>query len=165
MKSLILAGVIIGIVIAIATTAYSTWYIRLLVRQTPLPERDFGSQNVKIFSSQVWTDTNISLRPYDRISIEHISGHWSPWSNDFFDANGAGGDPNCSCNIVPGSHASLIARIGDNPPFYIGNLASFEARQFGELYLGINDNITNDNSGSLTVRITLNVPGSPPASP
>jgi len=51
---------------------------------------------------------------------------------------------------------SLIARIGGGSAFYVGRHKQFSAPSNGVLYLGANDNMYGDNSGSLVVRIILN---------
>jgi hypothetical protein len=52
--------------------------------------------------------------------------------------------------------AALIARIGDRQDvFFIGNdTGAFRARSSGRLYLGINDDYFEDNSGSLRVKVS-----------
>ena len=52
--------------------------------------------------------------------------------------------------------ASLIGRIGDgNDVFFIGgDPGPFRARAAGRLYLGINDDVLTDNSGSLRVTVS-----------
>ena len=61
----------------------------------------------------------------------------------------AGGPASCYC---------LIGRIGDGPPFYIGERKSWEADRSGPLLLGINDFDLSDNSGEFAVSISK--PGS-----
>ncbi len=50
---------------------------------------------------------------------------------------------------------AVIAKIGeDGIPFYVGaNLAPFQVKKSGKLYIGINDFNFKDNSGSFTVKI------------
>ena len=51
--------------------------------------------------------------------------------------------------------ASLIARIGDgNDVFFVGgDPGPFRERGSGRLYLGINDDVFTDNTGSLRVTV------------
>jgi hypothetical protein len=49
---------------------------------------------------------------------------------------------------------ALIARIGNNPPFALGNLNTSRMPQAGPLYLGINDDAVGDNNGQFNVVIT-----------
>jgi hypothetical protein len=118
------------------------------------------SSTFTVYANQDWQDTGYSVGPEFVMEIQYISGMWSPWAGGSYDGQGfPGGDPYAN-NIVPGIHASLIARIGDNPPFFVGN--SFAATTIpspspypGNLYLRINDTTLNDNSGSIDVGIRV----------
>lgn len=111
---------------------------------------------VTVEAADGWTETEIIVGAGDLVSIEYISGMWSPWPGGAYDAIGSGGDPKCRCNVMDAvSHAALIGRIGDNQPFLIG--ASFRQKvgETGLLFLGINDVDLYDNSGSLEVEVTI----------
>jgi hypothetical protein len=49
---------------------------------------------------------------------------------------------------------ALIGRIGNGQPFGIGNQTSIVMPAAGRLFLGINDDNFNDNSGEFRVEIT-----------
>jgi hypothetical protein len=50
--------------------------------------------------------------------------------------------------------ACLIGKIGNSDPFYIGDERSpIRVRGGGRLYLGINDDVLQDNGGSFKVTI------------
>lgn len=111
---------------------------------------------IRVYADEAWTDTSLDLRVGDRFSIEAISGEWSPWPGETYDALGSGGDPRCDCNVILGvSHAALIGRIGDGAPFLVGEEYAGAAGESGRLYLGMNDTRLEDNSGSIRVRIQL----------
>ena len=51
--------------------------------------------------------------------------------------------------------ALLIGRIGNGQPFFVGTgMQSFRAGTTGRLYLGVNDDYVQDNSGSFRVMIS-----------
>ena len=50
---------------------------------------------------------------------------------------------------------ALIARIGNSPPLFIGNRRSVRAPFNGRLYLGVNDDYLEDNSGDFQVTISV----------
>lgn len=126
---------------------------RALARRAEAPP---ARLEVEVFADRPWTDTGVSVRPGDRLSIEYESGLWSPWPQGAYDALGFGGDPRCDCNVLAGaSHAALIGKIDHGRPFLVGNDFSQPVGQAGRLYLGINDTRLEDNSGSLTVRIRV----------
>ncbi len=111
---------------------------------------------IRIYANQDWTNTEVLVHPGDTLEIQYLSGSWSPWSGDSYDGIGSGGVPTCDCNVIFGvSHASLIGKIGDGNPFFVGNKFTQPIGQSGYLYLGINDTRLNDNSGSLLVRVNI----------
>jgi hypothetical protein len=111
---------------------------------------------VQVQASEGWQNTNITLRPGDRLDITYLSDEWSPWPGGSYDAHGSGGDPGCRCNVMMAvSHAALIGRIGDHPPFLVGKRYQRVVGEAGELYLGINDVDLHDNSGSLRVLVVI----------
>ena len=107
-----------------------------------------------------WTSTGLTLNVGDRIGITasgtvHIDPAYPV---------GPGGTASCtpaknyasSATTFPDPAApcwSLIARIGNGPPFAVGTSLKFTASAGGVLYLGVNDNNFADNSGSWTVNI------------
>ncbi len=104
-----------------------------------------------------WNNTHIRVEAGDLVTITYVSGKWSPWSGEGFDAIGSGGDPRCRCNVMEGvSHAALIGRIGDHEPFLVGERYHHSIGESGILYLGINDVDIYDNSGRLQVRVEIN---------
>jgi hypothetical protein len=49
---------------------------------------------------------------------------------------------------------ALIGRIDNGQPWGLGNQTTIVAPASGLLYLGVNDDLLTDNSGSFTVRIS-----------
>ena len=111
---------------------------------------------VDVEAAQDWTDTGIVVGSGDLLSIHYLSGEWSPWPGGSYDAIGSGGDPRCRCNVMDGvSHAALIGKIGDTPPFLVGEAYRHSVGESGTLYLGINDVDVYDNSGYLEVEVQV----------
>ncbi|MEW6567016.1 MAG: hypothetical protein AB1449_02390 [Chloroflexota bacterium] len=114
---------------------------------------------VRVSAERAWTDTGIDVQIRDVVTIEARSGEWSPWPGDGYDALGSGGDPRCDCNVIAGvSHAALIGKIGEGPPFLVGSEFSRPMGESGRLYLGINDTRLDDNSGSIRVTVRVEPP-------
>lgn len=85
------------------------------------------------------------------------SGEWRWGPNRRDDAAGERNSPRNYLRPMPGQPApALIGRIGDGAaPFIIGAEAGpFRVRSSGRLYLGINDDVLTDNTGSLRVTIS-----------
>ena len=102
-----------------------------------------------------WVDAGITVRAGQELTFS-ASGEvrWGPNRRD-----GAAGERNSPVNParpMPNRNAAaLIGRIGeDGDPFFIGNdTGPIRMRAAGRLYLGINDDYLQDNTGSLRVVI------------
>lgn len=118
----------------------------------------FGSARspTRVYADEAWTDTGVDVEVGDLLTIEYISGEWSPWPGSSYDALGFGGDPRCDCNVILGvSHAALIGRIGEGRPFFVGADYSGTVGEAGRVLLGINDTRLEDNSGRIRVRVEV----------
>jgi hypothetical protein len=108
---------------------------------------------VNVGASVPWNDTSIDVRSGQTLYFS-ASGEVR-WGRDRRD--GPEGEDNSPYNAGrpmpnrPG--ASLIGRIGEsNDPFFIGRSdGGIRARSSGRLYLGINDEVLTDNSGTFRV--------------
>ena len=112
---------------------------------------------IRVEGAQAWTDTGITVRAGDTINFD--AQGTVRLSNNRNDIAGAGGtlsgrrEANAPLpNQVAGA---LIARIGNSPPLFIGNRRSVRAPFGGRLYLGVNDDYLNDNSGDFQVTVTV----------
>ena len=121
--------------------------------------------DVEVYANKDWQDTGVEIRQGEIITIQYVSGEWSPFSGYYTDGRGCT-DPNfCTQdlsilanfpdNIVSGIHATLIARINLGQIVVVGNEITFEAKDTGKLLLRMNDKSSSDNSGSLTVLVKV----------
>ena len=55
---------------------------------------------------------------------------------------------------APREYGALIGRIDNGQPFFIGNQPAVRMPANGQLFLGINDDILNDNTGDFYVTIS-----------
>jgi hypothetical protein len=118
--------------------------------------RGMRERTANVTAREAWTDTGIDVRAGQSIYFA-ASGEtrWGPGRRD-----GAEGERNSPVNqgrpLPERAAASLIGRIGDgNDVFFIGgDPGPFRARASGRLYLGINDDVLTDNSGSLRVTVS-----------
>lgn len=120
--------------------------------------------------TQQWTNTGIVLS--DSQSVTIFAQGYATWNNygnnqelrDWFTPSGIGGNyiainSTFPCQTCPA--VSLIAKIGENnSPQFIGTSGTIGSYEGGTLYLGINDNIPEDNYGSFIALIFVNVPTS-----
>jgi hypothetical protein len=117
-----------------------------------------------VSGTQEWTATNVTVVSGDTLGITAAG-------QVYIDPNypvGPAGDQSCiPAQNHPGGPFpavnlpcwSLIARIGNGPPFEVGT-STMVTTASGQLYLGVNDDNFSDNSGSWTVNIKLG--GLPP---
>jgi len=118
--------------------------------------RGMRERRVNVTAREPWTDTGIDVRAGQTVYFS-ASGEvrWGPNRRD-----GAEGERNSPSNanrpLPDRPAASLIARIGDRDDvFFIGgDQGPFRVRSSGRLYLGINDDVFGDNTGSLRVTVS-----------
>jgi hypothetical protein len=122
---------------------------RTATRPRGLRERD-----VLVSARSPWTDTGIQVRSGQVIYFE-ASGRirWGQGRQD--GPEGENDSPRNPSRPIPARPAAaLIARIGDDAPFFIGSdTAGIRMRGSGTLFLGVNDDSFEDNSGSFRVTI------------
>ena len=125
---------------------------------TPEPQRGrpagLRERQVFVAANVPWTDTNIDVQAGQDIYFD-ASGdvRWRPDRRD-----GPAGEQNSPMNPnrpIPNRPAgSLIGRVGAGSTdyFFIGaNRAPFRMRSSGRLFLGVNDDVLQDNSGAFRV--------------
>ena len=112
-------------------------------------------RHVTVSPTQAWTDTGIDVRAGQEIYFQ-TSGQvtWSP--NKRVDANGtrnSGSNPNRPLPARNGG--ALLGRVGERDVFLIGlDVGPFRIRQNGRLYLGVNDDTLEDNTGAYYVVVS-----------
>jgi hypothetical protein len=112
-------------------------------------------RTVMVDARTPWTDAGIDLRSGQDVFFSS-SGEvrWGPGRRD-----GAEGEKNSPFNqgrpMPDRNAAALIGKIGSNgDPFFIGgDRQSIRVRGSGRLFLAINDDYLQDNSGSLRVTV------------
>jgi hypothetical protein len=119
-------------------------------RPSGMRERD-----VTVQAANAWTDTGVTVRTGQMIYLSATGRvRWGPGRQD--GPAGESGSPRNDARPMPGrAAAALIGRIGESADyFFIGNNAEgIRMRSSGRLYLGINDDMLGDNSGSFRVTV------------
>jgi hypothetical protein len=116
--------------------------------------RGLRERDVDVTARQPWTDTGVTVRNGQMVYFE-ASGRVR-WGRDRQDGpDGENNSPrNPSRPIASRPAAALIGRVGDDAPFFIGtNTEGIRVRGSGQLFLGINDETFDDNSGSFRVSV------------
>jgi cold shock CspA family protein len=111
-----------------------------------------------VSSQKTWQNTQVFVERGDTITI-NAHGSWSPWPEVSLWSGPDGND--LWAAEVPGiSGAALMGRLGyQGKPFQIGSSKTFQARDYGMLYLAMNDpfKYLYNNQGDLSVDIYLDV--------
>jgi hypothetical protein len=111
------------------------------------------SRTITVPSTQQWTPTGIRVNQGDRLNFQS-SGEIQigRGANNRASVAGSLSGRFVSGAPIPNALAgALIGRIDSGQPFGIGNQTSIIAPASGMLYLGINDDSLNDNSGQFNV--------------
>jgi hypothetical protein len=121
------------------------------------PGGNYGGQRereVNVQARERWYDTGVDVRAGQVIRFQ-ASGRvrWGPGRQD--GPEGEDNSPHNQHRPIPSRPAAaLIGRVGDDSPFFIGSdNAPIRSRANGRLYLMINDDVLEDNSGSFRVVI------------
>lgn len=111
----------------------------------------------RVYAYRDWQSAGVILHRGDRFTIRAegewlytpVGGYHGPEGHRIYRAP--------DFYPLPGPRGGcLIGRIGeDGQPFYVGRRYRSTAGSDGVLYLRINDDILNDNKGSLIVTITV----------
>jgi len=117
--------------------------------------RGLRERQVMVVANAQWTDTSIDLRSGENVYFE-ASGEirWGP--NRRANPRGEQNSPNNAARPMPNRPgASLIGRIGNSTEFFfIGDdREAIRVRNSGRLFLGINDDNLQDNTGYFTVLV------------
>lgn len=110
---------------------------------------------VRVAGNEVWVDSGLDVRPGDTIRLS-ASGRVQLSRSQATGPEGVNiADPQ---KMMPNRPTGgLIAVIGDdNDDFiFIGAGAQIQARRSGRLFLMVNENVLEDNTGAFTVRIQV----------
>jgi hypothetical protein len=119
------------------------------------PGDNYGGQRereVNVQARERWYDTGIDVRSGQVVRFQ-ASGRvrWGPGRQD--GPEGEDNSPHNANRPIPSRPAAaLVGRVGDDAAFFIGSDSSpIRVRSSGRLYLMINDDVLEDNSGSFRV--------------
>jgi hypothetical protein len=112
---------------------------------------------IRVEGTRPWTDTGITVRAGDTITFDgQGTVRISNSRNDIAGVGGTlSGRREANAPLPNQTAGALIARIGNSPPLFIGNRRSVRAPFGGRLYLGVNDDYLNDNSGDFQVTVAV----------
>ncbi|MEZ5285995.1 MAG: hypothetical protein R2712_14535 [Vicinamibacterales bacterium] len=123
---------------------------------TPPAAENVPAGSVRLPANQQWTATNITIRRGDRVQFSAQGEiQLSADANDKAAPAGSSRTaPNAPAPQLPAG--ALIGRIGGGAPFGIGNQTNpLPMPGAGPLWLGINDDVVDDNAGAFVVSIRV----------
>jgi hypothetical protein len=111
---------------------------------------------VAVMGNQAWTPTGQTVRQGERVTFSATGEvQLSNDASDLANANGSRSGRKSASSPVPEAAAgALVAKVGNSPAFPIGENGTVTMPANGQLFLGINDDHTGDNSGGYRVTIT-----------
>ncbi len=130
------------------------------VGQSPQATPQVLMREVTISAQAAWQSTDIDLLPGDRVEILYITGEWIATPGNAPSGPEAVGyacdQADCVEPLRGFSQTGMIGRLdADGEIFPVGGQASFTAETAGVLQMRINDAVTSDNSGNVTMRVTV----------
>ena len=121
------------------------------------PPGGLRERTVMVQARQSWTDTGIDVRRGQQVYL-NASGEIRWGKGDRKDGpEGEKNSPFNQARPIPNRPAgALIGRVGDSDaPFFAGSdRGPYEMRASGRLYLGVNDDYLQDNSGTFRVVVS-----------
>jgi hypothetical protein len=116
-----------------------------------------GGPGVSVSARRRWTDSGFAVRAGQRVEFKASGRIWIS-DNEACDADGLStrrrSNPNFPVPSAP--PGTLIGRVGNGPAFEIGlDTRPITMREDGVLYLGVNDDMTDDNRGSFRVEVSI----------
>jgi hypothetical protein len=134
---------------------------------TPSPQSSLGGARrlrglgtsgraIAVGGDRRWVDTGINLQANDRVSINangqiRLTRDGAPMTADGVSSGRTDGATMPTANV-----GALVARFGDSAPLFIGQSRTFRTGLGGRLYLGVNDNFFDDNTGEFIVTVDVN---------
>ena len=118
------------------------------------PRYDRGDYETYVDARQRWTDTGVWAEAGDLVTF---SAAGSVNLNQSGAVSGPGGSQYSTQNppLRSGAVGLLIARVGNSQIIPIGEQRTVRAPVSGQVYLAVNDDILDDNSGEYRVRISV----------
>ena len=123
--------------------------------ETRIVDRSLLSDRVE--SRVRWTDTGIDARADQTIAFDaRGTVRLGPTENEVAGVDGTlSRRRDSGAPMANQAEGALIARIGNSPVFFVGDLNSVRAPATGRLYLGVNDGDLGNNSGDFQVVVSV----------
>ena len=101
-------------------------------------------------------DTGINVQANDVISINANGQIRVARDGGLMTAAGVPSGRTEGATMPTANVGALVARFGNTAPLFIGESRTFRTALGGRLYLGVNDNFFDDNTGEFRVTVDVN---------
>jgi hypothetical protein len=111
---------------------------------------------IAVGGDRQWVDTGINVQGGDTVSINANGQIRVARDGGLMTAAGVSSGRTDGATLPDANVGGLVARIGNSGAVFIGESRTFRAPRAGRLYLGVNDNYFDDNTGQFNVTVDVN---------
>lgn len=115
-----------------------------------------SGRSIAVGGDRQWVDTGINVQVGDTVSINANGQIRVARDGGLMTAAGVESGRTEGATMPNARVGGLVARFGNSPPVFIGESRTFRAPRAGRLYLGVNDNFFDDNTGQFNVTVDVN---------
>lgn len=114
------------------------------------------ARTIAVGGDRQWVDTGIDVRAGDTVTINANGQIRVARDGGLITAAGIASGRTDGATIPNANVGGLVARFGNTPAIFIGDSRTFRSARGGRLYLGVNDNFFDDNTGQFNVTVDVN---------
>jgi hypothetical protein len=111
---------------------------------------------IAVGGDRQWVDTGINVQAGDTVSINATGQIRVARDGGSITAGGVSSGRTDGATMPTANVGGLVARFGDSAPLFIGESRTFRTAVGGRLYVGVNDNFFDDNTGAFNVTVAIN---------
>jgi hypothetical protein len=116
-----------------------------------------SGQSIIVGGDRQWVDTGINVRQGDNLTIRADGRiRIARDSRDTITAAGVSSGRTDNATIPSAPVGGLVMRVGNGAAVFVGDQKTIRAPRAGRLYLGVNDNFWDDNTGQFNVTVDVN---------
>ena len=113
------------------------------------------ARSIAVGGDRQWVDTGLDLRAGDVVSINANGQIRIARDAGLTTAAGVSSGRTEGATMPTANVGGLVARFGNSNPLFIGEQRTFRTALGGRLYLGVNDNFFDDNTGQFNVTVDV----------
>ena len=115
-----------------------------------------SGRSIAVGGDRQWVDTGINVQAGDTVSINASGQIRVARDGGMMTAAGIESGRTEGATMPAARVGGLVARFGNSPAVFIGESRTFRAPRTGRLFLGVNDNFFDDNTGQFNVTVDVN---------